>query len=120
MIKIEVDESFAYDMLAIAQIKESKLSNDITCGNVTRILLEIQDQVGPVLHLNVVASKEYADLKDANLALFNIFDEIKRPDKNECFDIKADNLNYRRFECKKALQAKFFPRSAITEVKLGY
>jgi hypothetical protein len=45
---------------------------------------------------------------------------MKLPGKTECYDLRADRLNYRRFECKKALQAKFFPQSILTEVKLGY
>lgn len=120
MINISVDESFGYDLLSIAHVKMGKCDSEATRMNHRRIAGELLSQIEFNTHAKVLNSQEYAELKRANLALFEIFDEMKRPDKTECFDLKADRLNYRRFECKKALQAKFFPASALTEVKLGY
>lgn len=120
MIKISVDESFGYDLISIAQVKFLKSPSNATIANLERLLGEMESQIDPLLHKRVLSSPEYADLRDANLYLFEIFDEMKLPGKTECYDLKADRLNYRRFECKKALQAKFFPNSALTEVKLGY
>lgn len=120
MIKISVDESFGYDLISIAQVKFLKSPSNATIANLERLLGEMESQIDPLLHKQVLSSPEYADLREANLYLFDIFDEMKRPDKTECYDLKADRLNYRRFECKRALQAKFFPQSALTEIKLGY
>lgn len=120
MIKISVDESFGYDLLSIAQVKYRKVASEATIANLLRISRELFSQIDFDTHAIVLDSKEYAELKQANQDLFDIFDEMKRPDKAECYDLKADRLNYRRHECKMALQKRFFPNSPLTEVKLGY
>ncbi len=120
MIKISVDESYAYDLLSIAEIKDAKRSSDQTRYNIARILHELWNQIDLKTHYDILVSPEYIELKQANQNLFDIFDEMKRPDKTECYDLKADRLNYRRHECKIALQKRFFPHNPLTEVKLGY
>jgi hypothetical protein len=120
MIKISVDESFGYDLRTIAQIKFQKSGSETARQNLRRISEELSSQIDIETHERVLASGEYTDLKRANLALFEIFDDMKRPDKTECFDLKADRLNYRRHECKVALQKRFFPQNPTTEIKLGY
>lgn len=120
MIKISVDESFGYDLRTIAQIKFQKSGSETARQNLRRISEELSSQIDIETHERVLASGEYTDLKQANLALFEIFDEMKRPDKTECFDLKADRLNYRRHECKVALQKRFFSQNPTTEIKLGY
>lgn len=120
MIKISVDESFGYDLRTIAQIKFQKSGSETARQNLRRISEELSTQIDLCIHGRIIDSQEYADLKQANLDLFNIFDEMKLPGKTECYDLKADRLNYRRHECKMALQKRFFPNSPLTEVKLGY
>ena len=120
MIHISVDESFGYDLVSIAQVKFLKSPSNATIANLERLLGEMENQIDPLLHKQILSSPEYADLREANLYLFDIFDEMKRPGKTECFDLKADRLNYRRHECKIALQKRFFPNNPLTEVKLGY
>ena len=120
MIKISVDESFGYDLLSIAQVKYRKTVSNATLANLSRLLEEMATQVESSIHAQILSSPEYASLKQANQDLFDIFDEMKLPGKTECFDLKADRLNYRRHECKIALQKRFFPNSPLTEVKLGY
>jgi len=120
MIKISVDESFGYDLRTIAQIKFQKSGSETARKNLRRISEELSSQIDIETHERVLASGEYTDLKQANLDLFNIFDEMKLPGKTECYDLKADRLNYRRHECKMALQKRFFPNNPLTEVKLGY
>lgn len=120
MIKISVDESFGYDLLSIAEIKHGKSPSYTTLNNSDRLRQELRLHLGLPIHGQVLESPEYASLKQANQDLFDIFDEMKLPGKTECFDLKADRLNYRRHECKIALQKRFFPNSPLTEVKLGY
>ena len=120
MIKISVDESFGYDLRTIAQIKFQKSGSEAARKNLRRTSEELVAQIDLATHEGILASQEYADLKQANLDLFEIFDEMKRPDKTECFDLKADRLNYLRHECKVALQKRFFPQNPTTEIKLGY
>jgi hypothetical protein len=63
----------------------------------------------------VYLSPEYVNLFNINRSLFQAVDDLKRGDVSAK---TADDLNYRRYNAKKALQAKYF--GELEEIKIGY
>lgn len=112
MIKISVDEAYAFDYLSIIEIKAriNKTINTQTTKN------DIIDSIGIDKYNEVIESLEYKDLKSANLVVFEAVDMAKK------FQIPAsyvDYCNYQRMICKRKLQDKHF-NNELTEVKIGY
>lgn len=117
MIKIEVDESYAYDMLAILGIK-SKKSYGLTSTN-NYISLNKTLSEGIKNHDEIMASDEYKELEKINEAIFDYIDTMKiKPSIED--GVWVDKQNYNRFLAKKAIQEKFFPDTKNTEQKIGY
>ena len=121
MIKIGLDEGYAYDLLSIAAVKVAKhAGNRANLANHHRLEAEIITQVGADLHCEIMDSTEYADLYQTNLALFNHIDEMKTRPPQAGDAQFVDHHNYQRYLHKKAIQARFFPNSPLAEQKLGY
>jgi hypothetical protein len=121
MIDIPVDESYAYDVLSIAAVKVAKKSDDrVNLDNHHRLEKRIGEQVGWPLHIDIVASPEYAELYQTNLALFNHIDAMKTRQEQLGDGQAVDRFNYLRYTLKKQLQTKFFPDRPLTEKKIGY
>lgn len=121
MIKVEVDESHAFDMLSILDIK---LNNSILQEYKViererdRLWDSICDQISIDKAEEISFSKEYDDLTGANTMIFKVLNEIKSNRSIRAYII--DDLNYQRFLRKKALQDKFFGVGSTSEQKLGY
>lgn len=112
MIKISLDESYAYDLLAICEVKiKKKIKN--AQQNYSIIYNDIKNQIGN-LHLDILNSKEYLNLFKANL---ETFDAVEKARYGNISAKEVDSLNMKRFECKKKLQIKFFPNSILLENK---
>jgi hypothetical protein len=121
MIKIGVDEGYAYDMLAIQQVKYEKSPSPKSEEAMAQLGRDILQATSVEHHLEIVWSKEHQDLIETNQKLFELIDELnKHPADCSCYGCQVNRLNYIRFLCKRALQAKFFPENAPTEQKLGY
>lgn len=119
MLKISLDEGFAFDILSIAQIKIIKSSvqdKEKLISNYQNLSKEIISQIGFDLYGEIVASKEYQDLRDANEKTFNLIDQVKN---DNGLAKLVDDSNYNRYQKKVALQNKFF-NNEIKEVKIGY
>ncbi len=120
MIKINVDEAAAYDMLAIQSIKNEhngRLSM-MEIEEHTVFSYQIGREVGQELHVVILASSEYEALRLANQRVFEAVDIVKLP---YTFDARwIDGLNYQRYVAKQALQKRWFPDKPLTERKLGY
>ena len=118
MIKISVDEAGAYDLLAILSIKCAKTTDGPASKAWSRLSRELIEQLGSK-HFEVTHSNEYLNMFEANNRVFNLINELKSASPNMPASI-VDEANYCRYLCKQALQARFFPDSQLTEIKLGY
>ena len=107
MLSIVVDEGYAYDYLAILLVKGDKRYHDLTYQN-------IQSQVGIDLHEKIIESKEFSNLVDANTQTFNA---VQLARYWEISAKEVDNCNMTRYNCKIALQNKFFPNNKVLEIK---
>lgn len=119
MLKISLDEGFAFDILSIAQVKIIKSSvqdKEKLISNYQNLSKEIISQIGFDLYGEIVASKEYQDLRDANEKTFNLVDQVKN---DNGLAKLVDDSNYNRYQKKVALQNKFF-NNEVKEVKIGY
>lgn len=121
MIRVSVDEGYAYDMLSIMQVKIAKHGRDIgNLDNAHRLERELVEQVGATRHTDVMASDEYTGLYHTNLQLFNHIDAMKARPSHPDDGMAVDRLNHQRFLSKRAVQTRFFPDSAVSERKIGY
>jgi hypothetical protein len=112
MIHLPVDEGYAYDVLAICYVKYSKkLPN--SDKNYFLILNELKKQLGKI-HDDILKSQEYLELIEANL---ETFDAVEKARYGSITAKEVDNLNMKRFYCKKKLQKKFFPNLEYLEQK---
>jgi hypothetical protein len=119
MLKISLDEGYVFDILSISQVKIIKSSNENKqklVHNYQELSKEIINQIGLDLYSDIVASKEYQELRDANEKTFDLVDQVKN-DKG--LAKLVDDSNYSRYQKKVALQNKFF-NNEVKEVKIGY
>lgn len=112
MITLPVDEGYAYDYLAILQVKVNKTVGD------SRVFVQcfdhIAEQVGWDLHMQIWASPELSAMIEANLKTFECVDRARY---GTITAKEVDEANMERYRCKVNLQKKFFPSSDITEQK---
>jgi hypothetical protein len=112
MIHLPVDEGYAYDMLAICSVKcMKKLPHSIK--NYHTIDFELKKQLGKI-HNEILESQEYLQLVEANL---ETFEAVEKARYGTISAKEVDDLNMKRFYCKKNLQKKFFPNLEYTEIK---
>lgn len=108
MVSILVDEAYAYDYLAILQIKGTSPNYHSTISNC------LEAQVGGHLHFEILESEEFRNLLDANQ---KTFEAVELARYWEISAKEVDNCNMIRYNCKNALQQKFFPSKQIAETK---
>lgn len=108
MISIIVDEGYAYDFLAILEIKGTTPNYHRT------ISAYIEAQVGRNLHLEILMSEEFEKLIDANEKTFNAVEMARYGDISAK---EVDKCNIERYNCKVALQNRFFPNQKFVETK---
>jgi hypothetical protein len=107
MIKIEVDEGYAFDYLSIQEVKMTKNNDsDIHLGNYLHCSHHLTQQCGEELFEKIITSKYYQDLLDVNEKLFNY---VVLARKNECTAKEVDDTNNERYHAKIALRENFFP-----------
>jgi hypothetical protein len=108
MLNILVEEGYAYDYLAILMVKgnQQELYN-FTSGYIAA-------QVGREFHWEILTSKEFQELVDANK---KTFDAVEAARYGEISAKEVDNCNMMRYNSKIALQSKFFPNKKIEEIK---
>lgn len=112
MVKISVDEAYAFDMLAISEIKRGGKS--AIPQPLSVLVGELVNQLGQELFETVTDSAEYKHLHNANLYTFNLIETLRR--KDYVSPKKIDDANMMRFRAKEALQKKFFG-TELTEIK---
>lgn len=123
MIKISVDEAYAFDMLAILDVKLSFAQEDEAKlklkHSFSLLEEEIKKKVGVYLYNKIINSEEFNDLINANLQIFVAIDMLN----NNLGEVEAsyvNDLNYQRYKVKSKLQSNFFPQINQTELKQGY
>lgn len=114
MLKISVDYGYAFDMLAILEVKNSFLNkkND----NYIKLYNEIETQIGSEKMNTILKSKEYQNLIITNKKVFDLVDKAQ---KDNGLAKQVDSANYERYTSKVNLQKVFF-NAEITEIKIGY
>ncbi len=114
MITILVDEAYAYDYLAILNVKHKKINNHKTMEARCLCNEHLLNQIEQEKHLQILSSEEFKNLFDAN---YEIFDAVEKSRYGEISAKEVDDLNMKRYHCKVALQNKFFPSIEVTELK---
>lgn len=114
MLKISVDYGYAFDMLAILEVKNSFLNkkND----NYIKLYNEIETQIGSEKINTILKSKQYQNLIITNKKVFDLVDKAQ---KDNGLAKQVDSANYERYTSKVNLQKVFF-NAEITEIKIGY
>jgi hypothetical protein len=114
MIKISVDYGYAFDVLAIVEVKNKIVGKK--GENYYRLYKDIEEQIGREKMDEVINSNEYIKLIDTNQKVFDLVDQAQ---KDNGLAKQVDSANYERYIVKTNLQKKFFNEN-ITEIKLGY
>jgi hypothetical protein len=114
MIKINVDEAYAFDYYSILELKYKN-------GYIAENLLEqtkndLYDSVGIELTDIILKSIEYKNLFNSNQITFDAVDKAKTDEVSASY---VDKCNYKRMLAKKDLQNKFF-NNQLSETKIGY
>lgn len=114
MLKISLDYGYAFDMLAILEVKNLFLNkkND----NYLRLYNEIESQIGQEKMETILKSKEYKHLVVTNKKVFDLVDKAQKADG---LAKQVDSANYERYTSKINLQKTFFD-TEVTEIKIGY
>jgi len=114
MIKLLVDEAYAFDYYSIFELKTTKNQNLVDSMN--QIKIDLISQIGEEKFKEIINSEEYRKLYDANSETFDAVDKAKT---DEVLASHVDKCNYLRMLAKKDLQNKFFTNK-LTEFKIGY
>lgn len=114
MIKITVDEAYAFDYYSILELKYSN-------GHIPESYLEKTKQdlytgIGTELTHKILHSTQYKNLKHANWLTFEAVDKAKIDEVTASY---VDKCNYQRMLAKKDLQNTFF-NTQLLETKIGY
>lgn len=107
---LPVDHAFAFDYLAILQVKQM---NGLPVGDE----IERVENFLKIQHPNmtaILASQEYQNLYCVNRS---VFDAIDAAYKDEISASKVQEVNHKRFKAKQALQKRFWPKSKLCEKK---
>jgi len=112
-----VPVGFHFDYLSILGVKSDKTNDKVVYDDYLQCCADLRNQIGAVKFQEILASKEYMDLYDANSYLFDLVDAIK---KDKMLGQELDNQVFVRWQKKKALQEKFFPGTEFGEKKFGY
>ena len=114
MIKLTVDEAFAFDFLSILEVK--KLYGMDVENLLESYKIEISNQIGIDFFKKIHSSVEYSELLNHNKKTFDAVDKAKTDEVKASY---VDECNYRRSLSKKKIQEKYF-NNKLTELKHGY
>lgn len=104
MINLLVDEAYAFDYLAILEVKKNLYPSNQKEETYNECKIFLSNQV---INFNeVYTSSEYKEVYKINLFTFNLIDKLRAGENITALEI--DNANMERFYKKKALQEKFF------------
>lgn len=118
-LNLLVDAAYALDYCAILFVKNSNAIGDNKkklSEEVDNVCAYIAGQIGISLFEEILGSKEWEKLIEANSEVFKGVDKAKT---NSITAFELDRLNFARYLAKIELQRKFF-NSEVTEQKIGY
>jgi hypothetical protein len=120
MIKIELEEAFAFDLLAILIVKMFKCDDEqkreVIWNEALQLMFNIKSQIGDQLYYEIFDSEEFKNMIGANRKTFELVDLARNSDEGSLAK-QVDISNMERFFCKKALQQAFF-KTELKEQKL--
>tara|TARA_B110000444_G_scaffold195694_1_gene186238 strand:- start:457 stop:801 length:345 start_codon:yes stop_codon:yes gene_type:complete len=105
MIKISVDEGYAFDYLSILEIKSRKIKQNKTLSSFKECKKLINSQLSGELFSKIYNSNEYSACLKANQETFNA---VERARYGKISSKEVDDLNMKRYAAKSNLQKKFF------------
>jgi len=105
MIKINVDEGYAFDYLSILEIKSTKIKENKTLFYFRECKNFLNSQLNGELFNKIYNSNEYSACLKANQ---ETFDAVERARYGKISSKEVDNLNMKRYAAKSNLQKKFF------------
>ncbi len=114
MLNLKVDECYAFDYMAILFIKRNKSPHAFKVWE--DCYKNLKQQFSDERFNELINSKEYNDMINANQKTFNMVDRAKN---NSCTAMDVDKCNYGRHRAKEIFQEKFFG-TPMTEIKIGY
>lgn len=116
MIKLTLEEGYAFDVFAICQVKYKMIhSRYKEIGQQLAVLTdEIVGQIGERRFLEITESPEYQALFEANRKTFELVEECRRGEDG--LAKRTDAANLERHKAKNALQTKFFGTN-LKEIK---
>jgi hypothetical protein len=103
MIKIYVDEAYAFDYLSILYLKRD--INEDAYKNWQNCFFNIEEQIGGSKTQEIINSIEYFNLLDANKLTFQAVEKARY---GSITAKEVDNANMLRHKRKLELQTKFF------------
>jgi len=112
MLKINLDEAYVFDLLAIYELKKNK-GNKESEKSFLNLKEEIKHQLGYNLFYDIKDSPLYHNLYLSNEKVFNLVDRAGESEISK----ETANANYERYLAKKELQKQFF-KEELTETKL--
>lgn len=108
---------FHFDYLSILGVKHENFGDNKVLEDYKQCCVDLREQIGDKKFEEMISSKEYLELYEANAYLFQLVDMIKvDPLRGK----ELDDQVYVRWQKKKALQEKFYPQSEFGEKKYGY
>lgn len=111
MITIQVDEGYAYDFLAILDVKRQKnISNSEKNFKISYD--HIESQIGKEIHSAIYNSDEYLKLVTVNK---ETFDAVEKARYGSISAKEVDELNMKRYYSKVALQKRFFSSEVLEQ-----
>ena len=109
-----VDYGYAFDYLAILEVKNRKMHSPESEENFKKCYNHIRSQIHEEKWEEVIRSKQYSNMLDANEKTFEAVEQARYGNTTAKH---VDECNMERFYCKKNLQKKFFPDAASVETK---
>lgn len=119
MITVSLSEGVAFDMYAIARVKEVRTGLDACHTQVNSLCIDLLRALDAGLLADILCSAEYKALYEANGRVFDLIEEMHRTPKLS-HGMAIDRANHQRYLAKVALQNRWFPETPIGEVKIGY
>jgi hypothetical protein len=112
MLKLTVEEGYAYDYLSILQIKFDKLKTENSKTLFLNCSIDLKNQIGEEAHNKIINSIEYKDLCTSNE---NTFYCVEQARYGNISSKEVDEANMQRYINKTKLQKKFFNTTSLEE-----
>ena len=114
MIKLTVDEAYAFDYHSILHLKYN--NGYLPLETLQMAKKDLVESLGEEIVEIILISNEYNNIYEANKLTFDAVDKAKDDSIPASY---VDKCNYKRMLAKKELQSKFF-NTNLSEIKIGY